>query len=375
MTDYSTYTADDFVFDDAFRRWVRGSATPAEQMFWETYGIDHPEQAAMLAQARQVVLALQAAEPELSHAEVTATIRRTVERMGDVQPDVPVRSLPVRRWDQHPAVRVAAVLVVILGLGWALWPTVQPDERTVSYQQLTRQADQQLTEQHNATSQPQQLTLPDGSRVTLQPGSRLSYPARFALDSRTVYLTGDAFFNVVRNPGQPFLVHANELVTKVLGTSFRIRAYEQARETMVEVRTGQVSVSVRPGVVTAGKTAGSQEQAWQGVVLTPNEKVVFSRPEARLTKMLVEEPAMLIDKPAEVAFAFTDAPVTEVFQALEKAYGVDIIYDREVMRQCLLTISLTDESLYDKLTIVCKAIEARYEVLDAQIVVSGKGCQ
>ncbi|CCH54395.1 anti-FecI sigma factor, FecR [Fibrisoma limi BUZ 3] len=371
MTDYSTYTADDFVFDDSFRRWVRGSATLAEQAFWESYGIDHPEQAAILAQARQVVQALRANEPELSDAEVVATIQRTIERMEEVQPDVPVRPLPVRRWYQHPAVRVAAVLVVMLSLGWALWPTTRSVDRPITYLQLTRQDDQQLTEQHNETNQPQQLTLPDGSRVTLQPGSRLSYPARFATDTRTVYLTGDAFFDVVRNPRQPFLVHANELVTKVLGTSFRIRAYEQASETTVEVRTGQVSVSVRPG----GITGKPKEQAWQGVVLTPNEKVVFSRPDARLTKMLVEEPAMLIDKPAEAAFAFTDAPVTEVFQALEKAYGVDIIYDREAMRHCLLTISLTDESLYDKLTIVCKAIEARYEILDAQIVVTGQGCQ
>ncbi len=60
--------------------------------------------------------------------------------------------------------------------------------------------------------------------------------------NRDVYLSGEAFFEVTKNPDRPFRVFANEIVTKVLGTSFTVRSFENDTTIQVIVRTGKVTV-------------------------------------------------------------------------------------------------------------------------------------
>lgn len=76
-----------------------------------------------------------------------------------------------------------------------------------------------------------------------------------------------------------------------------------------------------------------------------------------------------------LSFTFHNTPVTEVLKMLEKAYQVDILFDEDLLSDCPLTATLTNQSLYEKLTIICEAIEAHYEVIDGQIVVHSKGCK
>ena len=85
------------------------------------------------------------------------------------------------------------------------------------------------------------MTLHDGSTVILEPGGEVRYNEKF-LNTREVYLSGDAFFEVTKDASRPFLVYANEITTKVLGTSFRIKAKQGEKEIVVAVKTGKVSV-------------------------------------------------------------------------------------------------------------------------------------
>ena len=85
------------------------------------------------------------------------------------------------------------------------------------------------------------MTLQDGSTVILEPGGEFRYNEKF-LNPREVYLSGDAFFEVTKDASRPFLVYANEITTKVLGTSFRIKANQGEKEIVVAVKTGKVSV-------------------------------------------------------------------------------------------------------------------------------------
>ena len=82
-----------------------------------------------------------------------------------------------------------------------------------------------MVEQTNNSNKPQIITLSDGSSVLLQPNSKLSYPKIFTGNERKVYLSGEGFFEISKNPKKPFFVYANEIVTKVVGTSFRVKAY------------------------------------------------------------------------------------------------------------------------------------------------------
>lgn len=104
-----------------------------------------------------------------------------------------------------------------------------------------------------------QLFLPDGTHVRLNADSKLKFPASFPDSTREIHLSGEAFFDVRKNPGSPFIVFAGNLKTQVLGTSFNIKSYEN-EPVQASVVTGKVSTAASAlasgGLVNLQLTAG-----------------------------------------------------------------------------------------------------------------------
>lgn len=86
------------------------------------------------------------------------------------------------------------------------------------------------------------VALPDGSQILMNVGSSIQVPTNYSRDNRTIKLTGEAVFNVIPMPGEPFSVVAGSGTARVLGTSFAVRHYETDSVTTVTVREGRVSV-------------------------------------------------------------------------------------------------------------------------------------
>jgi transmembrane sensor len=209
------------------------------------------------------------------------------------------------------------------------------------------------------------LSLPEGSQITLQPQGKVSFKESFTETNREVFLTGEAFFEVSRDVNRPFLVYTNEITTRVLGTSFMIRALADQQDIIVAVRTGKVSVYKRD----QKQPADSAE-----TLLTPNQQMVFNRSENKLSRTLVEIPQPILSEKEIQSMHFEEASVKEVMEALEKIYGVAIQFDENTFSTCSLTTSVSDRGIYDRLDIICKAIGATYKVEDTQIILSGTGC-
>jgi ferric-dicitrate binding protein FerR (iron transport regulator) len=224
-------------------------------------------------------------------------------------------------------------------------------------------------EQVNETDKPLSVRLADGSTVLLEAKSRLKYKATYLEDStRQVYLLGKAFFDVVKNPYKPFIVHSSEIIVKVLGTSFRVEAPEDAAQILVSVKTGKVSVSAVADAVT-----GSRQK--EGVILLPNQQASYERKERLFSKTLVDAPQVLDTTAIKRAdFVFDNTPIAEVFRRMESAYGIEIIFNDEVMKNCYITAPLGVESMREKLKIICETIDASYEIIDAQVVINSAGC-
>jgi hypothetical protein len=265
---------------------------------------------------------------------------------------------------------MAASVILFIGLGCWGWIAYSRQQTDNVYETFVTDKKSKLIEVINKGVEPQIILLNDGSKVTLKEGSRMSYEASFSGNNRIVYLTGEAFFEVVRNPQKPFLVYANELVTKVLGTSFSVKANKFDKQVVVEVKTGKVSVSAQKGF-------DEKADKFKGLILTPNQKVVYDREVEQLTKSLVAEPILVLqEKEVQMMdFNFDDTPANEVFEVLENAYGIHIIYDADLLKNCPVTAPLSDQNLYNKLKIICKAIEAQYELIDGQIIIQSKGCK
>ena len=279
-------------------------------------------------------------------------------------PDARIVRHPASFWQNEPLKWVAALLVVgsMVGLLFSL-------NQWAGFQALSQVAtnDGWLL-RYNQTQQVQRFTLPDSSIITLHPGSRLRYQTAFAGPRREVYLQGEAFFKVHKNPARPFLVFTKQVVTTVLGTSFRVKAYAGSSEASVTVREGKVAVQASRG---AKLYITPAQPATNGVLLLPNEQVVYSATSRYLKKQLVTKPTLLRPQ----TFEFEERPVSEVLNALEKAYGVDILYDKAKLTGCTVSISFENETLFEKLDMLCKSLGARYTLTNEKIAFRSTGCE
>ncbi|MBP1676436.1 MAG: iron dicitrate transport regulator FecR [Bacteroidetes bacterium] len=99
-------------------------------------------------------------------------------------------------------------------------------------------------------AQTKQVTLPDGSRIHLNRGTKISYASNaFNRRQREVWLSGEAFFEVAKNPEKPFIIHTGDMITTVKGTSFNVKAYPQLSANVVTVLTGKVEVKTKDKVL------------------------------------------------------------------------------------------------------------------------------
>lgn len=211
------------------------------------------------------------------------------------------------------------------------------------------------------------VDLPDGSHVTLSPGSRLRYSNAFNVRDRRISLSGRAFFEIFHNPDKPFYVFANEVVTKVLGTCFSVEAYPDGMNITVSVKSGKVSVYTH---LKSDSLLAESEK----IILTPNQKAVYSRSDNRVSRMLVKNPDVIISEEEVKKIRFEGAAASEIFKALEKMYGVQIDFEESRFSNCFLTTSVKGDDLYERIDVICEIIGAAYSVEGTTIVIKGAGC-
>ena len=367
-TYYETFTATDFVCDEAFlRHYV--APTPDSSLFWEQWLQQHPHQGATWQQARQLTEAVQAGLSDYARLFLSAEaeahlLARITATNQPLQSAAMVRPL----WQNAWLYRVVAACFLLATGYWFFIPSLT--KPSVYQRQLATLPTAPL-EIANATKTTQLVRLPDGSTVVLSPKSQLHYSTEYGLQNRTVYLQGEATFEVTKDARRPFFVYAGEVVTKVLGTRFVVRSFERDAKVTVVVQRGQVSVSTSEPTNRQAKP----DKSVQGVLLQPNQQAVFSRQTETFAKTLVSRPQRIDKQPtAPTSFVFSETPVVIVFDRLERAYGIHIIYNADVLRGCQLTASLTDESLFQKLDVIAQSINATYEVVEGQVVITARGC-
>jgi transmembrane sensor len=246
---------------------------------------------------------------------------------------------------------------------------------TVTY--LTRQPETQRqpiaqtegtsdVEMRNTSGRVQAITLNDGSVVWLQPGAKLAYPMKFGPKVRRVYLTGEAQFDVQRNPNRPFTVHTGPITTEVLGTRFVVRSPEQGRAIQVAVLSGKVSVY---------ESTIANPVRRDAAILTPNQQATFYKESGRLVSGLVEKPRVVAQKADEpIDFTYREIALAKMMQQLSSLYGLDILVEGETLRPCTFSGDLNGLTFFEQLDLICRTLNARYEIQGTHVSVRGEGC-
>jgi len=226
-----------------------------------------------------------------------------------------------------PLLRIAASIALILALGIpALYFGVIRDQTG----DFTRTF---LAEEGMAT-----VDLPDGSRIYLNKGSEISYSKAFK-NQRAVALKGEAFFEVMSDPQNPFTVHSGEMLVSVLGTSFNVKQGEQFSEVEVYVKTGLVKISM--------------EDSDQFIYLEPEQFGVLE--DRNLSSSVLDDPNYISWKTKD--FKFVDTELFEVLQELEESYHVEIQTGDLDLSDMRITTSYSGQSINAILETIGTAFE------------------
>lgn len=356
---YENYNLEDFLCDDDFIQWAL-MKEPLYGTVWEKIIQSYPEKRLYIEDARIIILGLKSQPSELTSEILQKNITNIlgcIDESGLPKIIRIFRKIPV--W-----YGAAAILIAFLG-SLIFWQFLKNDLEKYSYEVLVEESNKPLIEISNGKENFYSVKLPDGSIVTLSPGSKISYDSHFTnSDSRNVFLKGEATFEVAKDKEHPFLVFYKGVKTQVVGTKFTISSNNN--EVSVAVHEGKVKVS-RMSEIDMGKLDNGN------VMLLPNQKAVFE-PENNLLKKAVVESPIVLGNEGDNEFKFDNTPITTVFDKLEHAYKIRIVYNAKIMANCQLTIPFKNEPFFTKLDIICQTINAKYETVNGEIIITGMGC-
>lgn len=205
----------------------------------------------------------------------------------------------------------------------------------------------EMAELSNPGGVPAHHLLSDGTQVWLAAGSTLKYPKKFARKQRDIELHGEAFFDVARDERRLFTIRTGDMETQVLGTSFKITAFEE-HEHEVAVATGKVSVS-----------RGGEELA----LLTRGVSVRHN-PSTGETIRAKVDPQTLEQWKSGVLF-FDKLPMGLVVEQLESRFGVEIIFaDPQIASRKVRGVFPPEKSVKDILDILGIAGDFKHTATD-----------
>jgi ferric-dicitrate binding protein FerR (iron transport regulator) len=240
---------------------------------------------------------------------------------------------------------IAALLLVVFGFYFNQKPTnVNPNII------ITTASERMML--NNQTNSIYKQTLSDGSIVWLSPKSQLEYPKKFMGTYRQVKMTGEAFFEVSKDHVHPFIIYSGGVVTRVWGTSFRIRAYQNV-PTEVSVITGKVSVKL-------------PENDKSEVMLLPTQKAVYSRNIGLLTRTK-EAPKSNMRIWQKTSVTFDDIPLDNVLTMLNNQFGTRIYTNDKELGKYLLKADFTDQNLPTILDMLENSLNVGYNMDDIEI--------
>ena len=220
------------------------------------------------------------------------------------------------------------------------------------------------------------IELPDGTQVWLNADSKLEYKGDFSGKYREVSLSGEAYFDVVKDTSRPFIIHTSTIQVKVLGTAFNIRSYPTDKTTEASLIRGSVEVTLNG-------------QPDKKVILKPNEKVVIDNigsvintadnPLKKDTaEKLMEVRNVHLDKKDKDVYetmwvknklAFDETPFDNMIAEIERWYNVEIIVKNKRLSANTYTVIFENKTLDEVMEGLQFSAHFQYQLKDAVVTI------
>ena len=210
-----------------------------------------------------------------------------------------IRSDP-KRFNWAHFTKVAASFLIILATIAIAYQFYQapPEKETVS----------EYVVKANLSGQKAKIYLSDGSIAWLNADSRIIYRRHFKDSVRAIELTGEAYFEVAKDPSKPFVVTSGALSVRALGTSFNVNAYPDQPLTQVSLLTGRVKIEMANDA--------------RDVVLLPGQQIVYNKKSEEFAESVFDPVETIGWK--EGVLTFKQANYQEVVRKLERWFAVEI---------------------------------------------------
>ena len=250
-------------------------------------------------------------------------------------------------------IKIAASLLAILTISYLFYlnKTIESYEDQI-VQEVPKEIIKSVPK-----GQKSKITLPDGSVVFLNAESSIKFMENFAVN-RTIYLTGEAFFEVAKDKNYPFEVITDKLTTTALGTSFNINAYKSSSKIKVSLVTGKVKIE--------------ESDSQTAVEIRPGEGITYLPENKSFQMQTVDIQSVMNWK--DGILEFEKVPLPEVIEILERWYGVDIEIagnNPSPNLKCTGTFK-PNEYLSNVLNVLGHSIEFNYTINDKNITLEFK---
>ena len=177
------------------------------------------------------------------------------------------------------------------------------------------------------------VTLSDGTVLHLNSGSRLTYPSVFSGDSRIVFMDGEAYLDVAKDPEHPFIIKSQSIDIKVLGTSFNFKNFAQERTAELLLMEGSVEASV------------SIPNDTRTVRLRPGDKMQYNRENGNLD-IARFNPKGYKAFYEDNSLHFFDMEMADIAQELSRRFNCEIVVlDEELASRRYFSIFTNNETL------------------------------
>jgi len=244
--------------------------------------------------------------------------------------------------------KIAAVLIIPIAITASLWNYSNKEtNNNVSYNEL-----------HVNYGTRSSLKLADGSLVWLNSGSTFKYPDKFIGDERTVFLTGEAYFEVKSDSSKPFIVQTSSLNVRATGTKFNVLAYNRDSKPQVTLVEGKVSVS---------KTIGNIQEHLAD--LKPNQNLIFDTIQQKFSVDQTDLYTHIAWKDGKLIFR--NVPLVNVLKRIGILYNVQFELRGKEFLEYRYRATFQEEKLEDILKILKATSPIDYKIIERKPLPDG----
>lgn len=234
------------------------------------------------------------------------------------------------------------------------WITLKLNDRIAEKQAAVAESPK-LCEVSTHNGETREIILPDNSRITLNAGSVLIYPEKFSSTERTVFLSGEAIFEVTHNEALPFMVNTTDLTIQVHGTTFNVNAYPEARGTSATLCEGSISATLK--------------RSGESILMVPDERLDYDRQTGKSSILRVNSAEDTAWKRGDMCFRSEN--IHAIAKAIERKYGINTYVTSGKYDDMILTAKFVQgETLEQMLGAICKLVPGmRYSIVNGCVYI------